>query len=96
MCCVKKVQTCCDRQFNYMVVKYIRMSLASHRFIVSQLMVSSRILIQNNASIYVIVRLNIIFVAFSNELINSDICPTTNLWSFVIIAVQDQSRARVH
>ena len=28
-------------------------------------------------------------IAFINELVNSDICPTTNLWSYVIIALQD-------
>ena len=50
---------------------------------------SSRILIHNDANIYVIIRLNIVFVAFSNELVNSDICPTTDLWSYIIIALQD-------
>ena len=87
MWCVQKVQSCCDRQFNYMVVKYIPTSLASHRFIVSHcLIVSLRILIY---CIYVIIRLNIIFVGFSNELVNSDIRPMKNLWSYVIITLQD-------
>ena len=58
-----------------MVIKYITMSLASHWFIVSQVIVSSC----NDASIYVIIHFNIIFVAFSDELVNSDICPMTQL-----------------
>ena len=73
-----------------MVVKYIPMSLASHRFIFSQcLIVSSRIVIHTDACIYVIIRLKIICVGFSNELVNCEIYPTTNLWSYVIIALQD-------
>ena len=82
--CLMMVQpSSCGRQLNYMVVKYITMSLASHWFIVSQVIVSSRI--SNYASIYVIIRFNIVFVAFSDELVDSDICPTTHLWWYFIL-----------
>ena len=33
------------------------------------------------------------FVAFSNELVNSDICPTTHIWSYVTIALQDTQQS---
>ncbi len=36
--------------------------------------------LNNNASIDVIIRFYIIGVPFSNELVNSDICPTTHGW----------------
>ena len=38
----QKYKTRCDRQFNYMVFKYMTMSLASHCFIVTQVIVPSR------------------------------------------------------
>ena len=68
-----------------MVVKYITMSLASHCFIVSQVIVSSSILIDPTLSNYAsIIRFNIIFVAFSDELVNSDIIMSHNT-SFVVV-----------
>ena len=84
MLCVKKkthqkYKTWCGRQFNYMVVKYMTMSLASHWFIVSQVIVSSRILIHSA------IMLALMFVPFSYEPVNSDICPTTHLWWYVIL-----------
>ncbi len=41
--------------------------------------------LSNNASIDVIIRFYIIVVPFSNEPVNSDICPMTHLWWNVII-----------
>ena len=43
----QKYKTWCGLQFNYMVVKYITMSLASHWFIVLQVIVLSRIIIHS-------------------------------------------------
>ena len=40
----QKYKTWCGLQFNYMVVKYMTMSLASHWFIVLQVIVLSRII----------------------------------------------------
>ena len=43
----QKYKTSCGLQFNYMVVKYMTMSLASHWFIVLQVIVLSRIIIHS-------------------------------------------------
>ena len=91
MWCLKKHQkykTWCGRQFNYMVVKYMTMSLASHCMVHSMTghsVVTCYNTLSNNASIDVIIRFYIIIVPFSNELVNSDICSTTHLWWYVIL-----------
>ena len=43
----QKIQSCSDQQFNYMVVKYITMSLASHCCIVQHVIVLSLILMHS-------------------------------------------------
>ena len=71
----QKIQSCSGQQFNYMVVKYITMSLASHCCIVPHVSVVSLYLnaFSNYTSMYGIIRFNGIFVAFGDELANSDI-----------------------
>ena len=71
----QNVQSCSGQQFNYMVVKYITMSLASHCCIVPHVIVLSLILMHSAIILACMASsvLMVFFVAFGDELANSDI-----------------------
>ena len=71
----QKIQSCSGQQFNYMVVKYTTLSLASHCCIVPHVIVLSLILMHSAIILACMASsvLMVFFIAFVDELANSDI-----------------------